>query len=72
MSFLAKLERSLGRFAVPNLSLYLVLGQVIVYLGIILGKLAPGWLAGRVLGSNCRHRRDDRHVRIGARVPEHR
>ena len=28
MSFLTKLERHLGRFAVPNLSLYLIVGQV--------------------------------------------
>lgn len=39
MSFLSKLERSLGRFAIPHLSLYLVLGQVGVYLAIITGRL---------------------------------
>jgi hypothetical protein len=44
MSLLPKLERSLGRFAVPNLSLYLVLGQVAVYLAILLGKIDPGGL----------------------------
>lgn len=42
MSFLSKLERSLGRFAVVNLSLYLVLGQVAVYLAILMGRLDPG------------------------------
>jgi hypothetical protein len=44
MPFLSKLERSLGRFAIPNLSLWLVLGQVLVFLGILLGKIEPGWL----------------------------
>jgi len=39
MSLLTKLERSLGRFAVPNLSLYLVFGQVTVYLAVLLGRL---------------------------------
>ncbi len=43
MSILSKLERSLGRFAVPKLSLYLVFGQVTVYLAILLGRLDPGW-----------------------------
>jgi hypothetical protein len=42
MSFLSKLERSLGRYAIPNLSLYLVLGQVGVYLGIVTGRLDAG------------------------------
>ena len=32
MAFLDKLERPLGRFAIPNLSLYLVMGQVFVLL----------------------------------------
>jgi hypothetical protein len=31
MSFLDKLERALGRFAIPNLTLYLIIGQVFVY-----------------------------------------
>jgi hypothetical protein len=39
MSFLSKLERSLGRFAIPNLPLYLVLGQVGVYLAVVTGRL---------------------------------
>jgi hypothetical protein len=43
VSFLSKLERSLGRFAVPNLSLYLVFGQVTVYLAILLGRMDPAW-----------------------------
>lgn len=37
MSLLSKLERSIGRFAIPNLSLYLVFGQVTVYLAVLLG-----------------------------------
>jgi hypothetical protein len=44
MSFLSKLERSLGRFAIPHLSLYLVLGQVGVYLAIVMGRLDAGLL----------------------------
>ena len=31
MSLLSKLERSLSRFAIPNLSLYLVIGQVLCW-----------------------------------------
>jgi len=31
MSLLAKLERLLGRFAIPNLSLYLIIGQVLFW-----------------------------------------
>ena len=31
MSLLTKLERFLGRFAIPNLSLYLIVGQVLVW-----------------------------------------
>jgi hypothetical protein len=42
MSLLSKLERSLGRFAIPNLSLYLVLGQVAVYLAVVTGRLDAG------------------------------
>ena len=37
------MERSLGRFAVANLSLYLVFGQVTVYLAILIGRLDPEW-----------------------------
>jgi hypothetical protein len=39
MSLLAKLERVLGRFAIPNLSLYLVIGQVFVLLAYMFQKL---------------------------------
>jgi hypothetical protein len=42
MSTLSKLERTLGRFAVPNLALYMVFGQVTVYLAILLGQLDKG------------------------------
>ena len=41
MPFLDKLERALGRFAIPNLSLYLIMGQVFVLLGSMLGRLDP-------------------------------
>ena len=43
MSFLDRLERALGRFAIPNLTLYLVIGQVGVYLALMLGRLDPEW-----------------------------
>lgn len=39
MSFLDRLERALGRFAIPNVSLYLVIGQVFVLLAWMLGQL---------------------------------
>ncbi len=39
MSFLDKLERVFGRFAIPNLSLYLVIGQVFVLLMALLGRI---------------------------------
>ncbi|HVS53092.1 MAG TPA: hypothetical protein VHD62_12115 [Opitutaceae bacterium] len=41
MSFLDKLERALGRFAIPNLTLYLVIGQVFVLLGAMLQLFDP-------------------------------
>jgi hypothetical protein len=41
MAFLDRLERALGRFALPGVSLYLVIGQVGVYLLALLGKLDP-------------------------------
>jgi hypothetical protein len=41
MSVLSKLERTLGRLAVPNLSLYLVVGQALVYLAVMLGRINP-------------------------------
>ena len=39
MSLLNKLERIFGRFAIPNLSLYLVIGQVFVLLSALMGLL---------------------------------
>jgi membrane associated rhomboid family serine protease len=43
MPLLSKLERHLGRYAVPNLSLYLVFGQATVYLAMLLGRLDRSW-----------------------------
>ena len=43
MSTVSKLERALGRFAVRNLALYLVFGQVAVYLAVLIGQLDKGW-----------------------------
>ena len=39
MSLLDKAERHLGRFAIPNLTLYLVMGQAFVLLGTLLGRI---------------------------------
>jgi hypothetical protein len=39
MSFLDKLERRFGRYAIPNLSLYLIIAQVFVLLAAMLGLL---------------------------------
>lgn len=39
MSFLAKLERALGRYAITNLSIYIVIGQVFVLLGAMFNLL---------------------------------
>ena len=51
MSFLDKLERALGRLAIPNLSLYLVIGQVFVFLAYLFERLdfravilVPAWV----------------------------
>jgi hypothetical protein len=44
MSLLDKLERALGRFAIPNLSLYLVIGQVFVLLAYLFEKLELRWI----------------------------
>ncbi len=41
MSFLDKLERLLGRFAIPGISLYLIIGQVFVVLSTMAGLLNP-------------------------------
>jgi membrane associated rhomboid family serine protease len=38
MSFLNRLERALGRFAIPNISLYLVIGQVLFWSVSYLGQ----------------------------------
>jgi hypothetical protein len=43
VSFLDRLERVFGRFAIPNLSLCLVIGQVGVYLALMLGRLDQEW-----------------------------
>lgn len=40
MPFLDKLERLFGRFAVPNVSLYLIIGQVFVLLTAMLGLIS--------------------------------
>lgn len=39
MSLLDKLDRKLGRFAIPNVTLYLIIGQVFVFLSALLGLL---------------------------------
>jgi hypothetical protein len=39
MYFLDKLERAFGRYAIPNLALYLIIGQVFVLLAGMLGRL---------------------------------
>lgn len=51
MSLLDRIERRLGRWAIPNLSLYIVIGQVFVLLGELLGRfdralflLVPLWV----------------------------
>lgn len=44
MSFLDKLERAIGRFAIPNLALYIVIGQVFVMLAAMLQRLDLGAL----------------------------
>lgn len=38
MGFLNRLERAFGRLAIPNISLYLVMGQVFVFLMALLGR----------------------------------
>lgn len=42
MSLLSRLERSLGRYAIPDLSLYLILGQVMVLGFALLGQFDVG------------------------------
>ena len=41
MSFLDRLERALGRFALPNAGLYLVVGQAVVLLAVMFRLLDP-------------------------------
>ncbi len=41
MSFLDRLERALGRYAIPNAGLYLVIGQAFVLLAVMLRVLDP-------------------------------
>ncbi len=43
MSLLSKMERHFGRYAIPNLPLYLVFGQVTVYLAVLIGRLDREW-----------------------------
>jgi hypothetical protein len=38
MRFIKKLERRLGRYAIPNLTMFLILGQVALYLMVIFGQ----------------------------------
>jgi hypothetical protein len=42
MSFLSRLERALSRFAIPDLSLYLILGQVMILGFALLGQFDIG------------------------------
>ena len=44
MSLLDKMERRWGRYAIPNIALYFVIGQVFVLLTSMLGKINVGWL----------------------------
>jgi len=44
MSFLDKLDRKFGHLGIPNISLYLVIGQVFVLLATLLGRLDPSIL----------------------------
>jgi hypothetical protein len=41
MSVLSRPERTLGRLAIPNLSLYLIVGQVLVYFAVMAGWIDP-------------------------------
>ncbi len=43
MSFLDRLERALGRYAIANISLYIVIGQVAVLLGHLMGRIDLQW-----------------------------
>lgn len=43
MSFLDRLERIFGRFAIPNISIYIVIGQVFVLLTYLMGVVDLNW-----------------------------
>jgi len=43
MTLLDKLERVFGRYAIPNITLYIVIGQVFVLLAYLAGRLNLGW-----------------------------
>ena len=44
MSLLDKMERRWGRYAINNIAIYFVIGQVFVLLTSMLGKMNIGWL----------------------------
>lgn len=44
MPFLDKLERAFGRFAIPNLTLYIIIGQVFFVLTSMFGLVNPAYL----------------------------
>lgn len=41
MRFLKKLERKIGKYAIPNLSLYLIIGYIIGYVLILINNMLP-------------------------------
>jgi hypothetical protein len=51
MSLLDKLEKRIGRYAVPNLTIYLIAGQTILYVLFMTGRLnrSISWLAADLL-----------------------
>lgn len=45
MNFLNKLERKYGRFSIPNLMLYIIMGNIIVYIAqFLLGLPIIEWI----------------------------
>jgi len=44
MALLDKLERRFGRYAVPNIALYIIIGQVFVLLTSMIGRVNLSWL----------------------------
>jgi len=44
MSFLDKLERNFGRFSIPGITRFIIVGQVLVWFGLERGVLDPGAL----------------------------